>query len=202
MGKDSKSDHPLQVIDGVYPGVTTTELDNLAAETAAAMMTSHPDYGTLAARIGVSNLHKETKDVFSEVIHDLYTMRHPMNGLLTPMVSEHTYKTVMANADRLNNAIVYDRDYTYNYFGFRTLQRSYLLKIGEQNVERPQHMLMRVAVGIHGDEIDEAIETYEYMSLKYFTHASPTLFNAGTPKPQLSSCFLLTIKDVRNVSEQ
>jgi len=155
------------------------------------MTTKHPDYAILAARIVISNLHKETKKVFSEVITDLYNMRS--HDRPTPMISEEHYKIIMANADRLNSAIVSNRDFNYQYFGFKTLERSYLLKIDGKVVERPQHMLMRVSVGIHGDDIDSAIETYNMMSEKLFTHASPTLFNAATPRPQLSSCFLLTM---------
>lgn len=184
-----------KVIVGLYPGVTTVELDNLAAETAATMTTKHPDYAILAARLAVSNLHKETKKVFSEVITDLYIMINEKNGKSTPMISDETYKTVMNNADFLNSSIVYDRDFNYNYFGFKTLERAYLLKINGKIVERPQHMLMRVSIGIHGDDLDSVIETYNLMSEKWFTQASPTLFNAGTPKPQLSSCFLLQMKN-------
>lgn len=182
----------LKVINGLYSGVTTLELDNLAAEIAATMTTKHPDYATLAARIVVSNLHKETRKAFSDVVTDLYNMKS--HGRPTPMISEQHYKIIMANADRLNSAIVYDRDFNYQYFGFKTLMRSYLLKIDGKVVERPQHMLMRVSVGIHGDDIDAAIETYNMLSEKLFTHASPTLFNAATPRPQLSSCFLLTME--------
>ncbi|CAG8610344.1 669_t:CDS:10 [Funneliformis mosseae] len=184
-----------KVISGVYQGVSTVELDNLAAETAAYMTTKHPDYAILAARIAVSNLHKETKKVFSHVIEDLYNYINPKTGKRASMISEKTYNIVMNNSERLNSAIIYDRDYKYNYFGFKTLERSYLLRIDGKVAERPQHMLMRVSVGIHGDDIKAAIETYNLMSEKYFTHASPTLFNAGTPRPQLSSCFLLTMKD-------
>ncbi|KAJ3350492.1 Ribonucleoside-diphosphate reductase large subunit [Entophlyctis luteolus] len=184
-----------KVIQGVYQGVSTVELDNLAAETAAYMTTTHPDYATLAARIVVSNLHKETKKQFSSVMADLHNYRHPKTGMHQPMVSEETNNIVQANAEVLNAAIIYDRDYSYNYFGFKTLERSYLLKIDGRVAERPQHMLMRVSVGIHGADIEKAIETYNLLSERYFTHASPTLFNAGTPHPQLSSCFLLTMKD-------
>merc|ERR1711899_254726 len=183
----------MKVINGLYAGVTTVELDNLAAEIAATMTTKHPDYAILAARIVISNLHKETKKVFSEVITDLYNMRS--HDRPTPMISEEHYKIIMANADRLNSAIVSNRDFNYQYFGFKTLERSYLLKIDGKVVERPQHMLMRVSVGIHGTDIDAAIETYDLLSQKLFTHASPTLFNAATRRPQLSSCFLLTMAD-------
>lgn len=183
----------LKVINGLYPGVTTIELDNLAAETAATMTTKHPDYAQLAARIAVSNLHKETKKVFSDVMNDLYHWINPKTGKHSPMISENTLKIIMENCDRLNSALIYDRDFSYNYFGFKTLERSYLLKIDGKVAERPQHMLMRVAVGIHERDIDAAIQTYNLLSEKWFTHASPTLFNAGTCRPQLSSCFLLTM---------
>ncbi|CAL1297685.1 unnamed protein product [Larinioides sclopetarius] len=190
----------MKVINGIFRGVKTVELDNLAAETAATMTTKHPDYAILAARIAISNLHKETKKTFSHVIDDLYNMKNERTGKITPMISKTVYKVIMDNADKLNSAIIYDRDFNYNFFGFKTLERSYLLKInGKDNrfsvVERPQHMLMRVAVGIHSDDIDAAIETYHLMSDKWFTHASPTLFNSGTPKPQLSSCFLLSMTE-------
>ncbi|CAH0560591.1 unnamed protein product [Brassicogethes aeneus] len=181
----------LKVINGLYPGVSTVELDTLAAETAAMMTTDHPDYATLAARIAVSNLHKETKKQFSEVIDLLYNMVNKKTEKKTPMISDKHYKIVMDNADRLNSCIIYDRDFSYNYFGFKTLERSYLLKINGKIVERPQHMLMRVSVGIHDEDIDAVIETYNLLSEKFFTHASPTLFLAATPRPQLSSCFLL-----------
>ncbi|KAI8618802.1 ribonucleotide reductase [Chytriomyces sp. MP71] len=184
-----------KVITGVYQGVTTVELDNLAAETAAYLTTTHPDYAALAARIAISNLHKETTKQFSTVISDLYAYKHPKTHLHQPMVSQETYRIIMANAEILNAAIIYDRDYSYNYFGFKTLERSYLLRIDGIVAERPQHMLMRVAVGIHGEDVEAAIETYNLLSERFFTHASPTLFNSGTPHPQLSSCFLLTMKD-------
>ncbi|CDS13792.1 Putative Ribonucleoside-diphosphate reductase [Lichtheimia ramosa] len=184
-----------KVISGVYQGVTTVELDNLAAETAAYMTTKHPDYAVLAARIAVSNLHKETKKVFSQVVDDLHSYVNPKTNKHSPMISDETHAVVMKHADRLNSAIIYDRDFSFNFFGFKTLERSYLLKINGKTAERPQHMIMRVAVGIHGEDIDSAIETYHLMSERFFTHGSPTLFNAGTPRPQLSSCFLLTMKD-------
>ncbi|XP_040282618.1 ribonucleoside-diphosphate reductase large subunit [Bufo bufo] len=185
----------MKVIQGLYNGVTTVELDTLAAETAATLTTKYPDYAILAARIAVSNLHKETKKIFSEVMEDLYNYVNPLNGLHSPMVSKETLDRVLANKDRLNSAIIYDRDFSYNFFGFKTLERSYLLKINGKVAERPQHMLMRVSVGIHKDDIEAAIETYNLLSERWFTHASPTLFNAGTNRPQLSSCFLLCMKD-------
>eukprot|EP00092_Neocalanus_flemingeri_P039187 GFUD01042650.1.p1 GENE.GFUD01042650.1~~GFUD01042650.1.p1 ORF type:complete len:814 (+),score=212.28 GFUD01042650.1:563-3004(+) len=183
----------LKVISGLYPGVTTVELDNLAAEIAATMTTKHPDYAILAARIAVSNLHKETKKKFSDVMTDLFEMKHTTTGKPTPMIAETYHKIIMKNKDKLDAAVVYERDFQYQYFGFKTLERSYLLKINGKVVERPQQMLMRVSVGIHGEDIDLAIETYNLLSQKLFTHASPTLFNAATPRPQLSSCFLLTM---------
>jgi len=185
----------LKVINGLYSGVTTVELDNLAAETAATMTTKHQDYAYLAARIAVSNLHKETKKSFSEVMNDLYTYKCPKTGRPMAMISDYHHKIIQENADLLNSAIIYDRDFSYNFFGFKTLERSYLLKIDGKVVERPQHLLMRVSVGIHGDDFPSVIETYNLLSEKWFTHASPTLFNAATRRPQLSSCFLLTMKD-------
>ncbi|MFK5969299.1 MAG: ribonucleoside-diphosphate reductase subunit alpha [Candidatus Marithrix sp.] len=184
-----------KVISGVYPGITTVELDTLAAETAAFMTTKHPDYALLAARIAVSNLHKETKKQFSDVMTDLYNFEDPQNKRKMPLLSKLTYGHIMANKDLLNSAIIYDRDYNYQYFGIKTLEKSYLLKINGKIVERPQHMLMRVSVGIHGTDIDSVIETYNLLSERWFIHASPTLFNAGTPTPQLSSCFLLAMKE-------
>ncbi|KAH6586919.1 hypothetical protein BASA50_000283 [Batrachochytrium salamandrivorans] len=184
-----------KVVQGVYQGVTTVELDNLAAETTAYLTTKHPDYAILAARIAISNLHKETKKQFSSVMQDLFDHINPKNNKHSPMISKTTMECIVKHSDRLNSAIIYDRDFNYNYFGFKTLERSYLLRINRKTAERPQHMLMRVAVGIHGDDVEAAIETYNLMSEKFFTHASPTLFNAGTPHPQMSSCFLLTIED-------
>ncbi|MBE98522.1 ribonucleoside-diphosphate reductase subunit alpha [Flavobacterium coralii] len=185
----------MRVIEGLYDGVTTSELDNLAAETAAAMTISHPDYAQLAARIAVSNLHKNTKKSFSETMSDMYHYVNPRTGQESPLLSDEVYEAIMANAEILDSNIIYNRDFNYDYFGFKTLERSYLLKINGKIVERPQHMLMRVSVGIHLNDIDAVLETYELMSKKYFTHATPTLFNSGTPKPQMSSCFLLTMKD-------
>ena len=184
-----------KVIGGIFTGVTTVELDTLAAETAASLTTKHPDYAILAARIAVSNLHKQTKKVFSEVMRDLHSYVNPRTGKPAPLLSDETWAVIERNKDRLDGHIIYERDFNFNYFGFKTLERAYLLKLDGQVAERPQHMFMRVAVGIHGDDIDRAIETYNHMSEGFFTHASPTLFNAGTPHAQLSSCFLLTMKD-------
>ncbi|ABF28844.1 ribonucleotide reductase large subunit [Variola virus] len=185
----------MKVIQGIYNGVTTVELDTLTAEIAATCTTQHPDYAILAARIAVSNLHKETKKLFSEVMKDLFNYVNPKNGKHSPIISSITMDVVNKYKDKLNSVIIYERDFSYNYFGFKTLEKSYLLKINNKIVERPQHMLMRVAVGIHQWDIDSAIETYNLLSEKWFTHASPTLFNAGTSRHQMSSCFLLNMMD-------
>ncbi len=185
----------MRVIEGLYDGVTTSELDNLAAEIAATLTTTHPDYAKLAARISVSNLHKNTKKSFSEVMDDLYNYINPRTAKKAPLLSKEVYKVINDNRDLLDSTIIYNRDFGYDYFGFKTLERSYLLKLDGEIAERPQHMLMRVSLGIHLNDLDSAIETYELMSKKFFTHATPTLFNSGTPKPQMSSCFLLTMKD-------
>jgi len=184
-----------KVVSGVYPGVTTRELDVLAAETAAYSATEHPDYSKLAARIEVSNLHKNTSGAFSETAEKLYSYINPRTNLPGPLLSDSTIEIIRKYADEIENAIDYDRDYTYSYFGFKTLEKSYLLKINGKIAERPQDMLMRVAIGIHQDDIKSVVETYNLMSTRFFTHATPTLFNAGTPRPQMSSCFLLAMKD-------
>jgi len=198
-GLDPKFVNPVEVamkvINGLYDGVTTQELDNLAAEIAATMTTRHPDFAKLAARLAVSNLHKTTSKSFSNTMKRLYQYVDPKTGQNAPLISKETWKVIKEHAAELDEAIIYDRDFSYDYFGFKTLERSYLMKIDGKTIERPQHMLMRVAVGIHAEDIQAAIETYNLMSDKWFTHATPTLFNAGTPKPQLSSCFLLTMKD-------
>ncbi|MDJ1484381.1 ribonucleoside-diphosphate reductase subunit alpha [Cytophagaceae bacterium YF14B1] len=184
-----------RVIDGIYDGVTTVELDNLAAETAASLTTTHPDYAILAARIAISNLHKITSKSFFNTMKRLYTYVDPKTGENAGLLSKETFDVIKKHADLLDSSIIYDRDFGYDYFGFKTLERSYLMKLDGKVVERPQHMLMRVSVGIHGDDIEKVIETYNLLSERWFTHATPTLFNAGTPKPQLSSCFLLTTQD-------
>jgi ribonucleoside-diphosphate reductase alpha chain len=184
-----------KVIDGIYDRVQTVELDNLAAETAASLTTKHPDYAVLAARIAISNLHKTTSKSFSNTIKLLYQYLDPKTGENASLISREVYEVVKKNANLLDSTIIYDRDFGYDYFGFKTLERSYLLKLDGKVVERPQHMLMRVAVGIHQEDIDSVIETYNLLSERWFTHATPTLFNAGTPKAQLSSCFLLTVKE-------
>ncbi len=193
-----------QVVQGLYDGVTTSELDTLAAETAAALVVQHPDYALLAARIAVSNLHKITEEhygKFSLTAEALYGYLHPKTGEQAPLVSDSYIAVVRAHAEALDAAIDDTRDYDFDYFGFKTLERSYLLRLDGEVVERPQHLFMRVSVGIHGgaglEQFDLAacLETYHLMSQRWFIHATPTLFNAGTPKPQLSSCFLLTMKD-------
>lgn len=183
-----------KVVQGMTDGITTVELDNFAAETAASLATKHPDYAILAARIAVSNLHKETSKSFSNTVKRLYSYVDPKTGENAALISKEVYEVVKKNAALLDSSIIYDRDFGYDYFGFKTLERSYLLKLDGKVVERPQHMIMRVAIGIHMADIDAAIETYNLMSERWFTHATPTLFNSGTPKPQLSSCFLLTMK--------
>ncbi len=184
-----------KVIDGVYDGVSTSDLDNLAAETAASLTVRHPDYAQLASRIAVSNLHKNTIKSFSKTVESLYHYIDPKTGQKAGLIADDVYALVMENAQILDSSIIYDRDFGYDYFGFKTLERSYLLKMNGLVAERPQHMIMRVAVGIHKDDIESALKTYHLMSERWFTHATPTLFNAGTPKPQMSSCFLLQVKD-------
>jgi ribonucleoside-diphosphate reductase alpha chain len=185
----------MRVIEGVYDGVTTTELDNLAAEVAATKAVTHPDYASLASRIAVSNLHKATKKSFAETMEQLHTYLDPITGAVASLVATDVIEIIRENAEYLDSQIIYDRDFNYDYFGFKTLERSYLLKIKGEIVERPQHMLMRVSIGIHKEDLEAAVATYNMMSEGWFTHATPTLFNAGTPKPQMSSCFLLTMKE-------
>lgn len=185
----------MKVIEGIYEGVTTVELDNLAAETAASFTIRHPDYALLASRIAVSNLHKTTEKSFSTTIERLYSYIDPKTGQNASLIAEDVHKIIQENSDLLDSTIIYDRDFGYDFFGFKTLERSYLLKMDGEIVERPQHMIMRVAVGIHKEDIDSVIKTYNLMSEGWFTHATPTLFNAGTPKPQMSSCFLLAMKE-------
>ena len=198
-GLDPKYIEPLdvakKVINGLFDGVTTIELDNLAAEVAASMTTVHPDYTTLAARIAVSNLHKETEKSFSGTVRRLHEYVDPKTGEPASLIADDVMAIVNEHEEILDSSIIHSRDYDYDYFGFKTLERSYLLRLYGRPIERPQHMIMRVAVGIHKNDIDAAIETYNLMSERWFTHATPTLFNAGTPKPQMSSCFLLTMKE-------
>jgi len=185
----------MKVIEGIYDGVSTTDLDNLAAEVAAAKTIDHPDYALLASRIAVSNLHKETKKTFSEVMEDMYQYVDPKTNERAALIADDVYEIIQANKETLDSSIIYDRDFRYDYFGFKTLTRSYLMKLNGKIAERPQQMLMRVAIGIHKNDIPAAIKTYNLMSEGWFTHATPTLFNSGTPKPQMSSCFLLTTKE-------
>ncbi|TGL12269.1 ribonucleoside-diphosphate reductase subunit alpha [Leptospira meyeri] len=191
----SPIDVAKKVIEGIYDGVSTSELDNLAAEIAASLTTKHPDYALLASRIAVSNLHKNTIKSFSETMEQLYTYIDPKTKKQMPLIADDVWEIVKKHSELLDSSIIYDRDFGFDYFGFRTLEKSYLLKLDGKIVERPQHMYMRLALGIHKHRIDDAIKTYHFMSERWFTHATPTLFNAGTPKPQMSSCFLLTMKD-------
>jgi ribonucleoside-diphosphate reductase alpha chain len=184
-----------KVIEGLYDGVTTSELDNLAAETAASLTTKHPDYALLASRIAVSNLHKNTIKSFSETMRKLHGYVDAKAGKTASLLADDVWQVIEANAELLDSTIIYDRDFGFDYFGFKTLEKSYLLKLDGKIAERPQHLFMRVSVGIHKEDIDSVIKTYNLMSERWFTHATPTLFNAGTPKPQMSSCFLLTMKD-------
>lgn len=185
----------MKVIEGLYDGVTTSELDNLAAEVAASKTIEHPDYALLASRISVSNLHKNTKKSFSDTVEDLYNYKDPITGENASLIAEDVYQIVKDNSEYFDSHIIYDRDFKYDFFGFKTLERAYLLKINNKIIERPQHMLMRVSIGIHKEDIESAVKTYNAMSEGWFTHATPTLFNAGTPKPQMSSCFLLQMKE-------
>lgn len=184
----------MKVIEGIYEGVTTQQLDELAAETAASFTVRHPDYALLASRIAVSNLHKSTLKSFSKTMKKLYDYIDPKTGEKASLIADDVYKIIEENAALLDSTIIYDRDFGYDFFGFKTLERSYLLKTNGQITERPQHMLMRVAVGIHKEDVKSAVETYNLLSERWFTHATPTLFNAGTPKPQMSSCFLLQMQ--------
>ncbi len=189
------TDIAKKVISGIYDKVTTVALDNLAAETAASMASQHIDYTILAARISISNLHKVTSKSFSNTVKRLYNYINPRTGENAALIAKDVYTIIKENALLLDKTIVHDHDFNYDYFGFKTLEKSYLMKIDGKIAERPQYMLMRVAIGIHKEDIQSAIETYHLLSEKWFTHATPTLFNAGTPQPQLSSCFLLAMED-------
>ena len=184
----------MDVIDQIYPNIPTTVLDELTAQQCASLCTKHYDYGILASRIIISNSHKNTSEVFSDVVNKLYNFKD-VHGVIVPLIHEDLFNTVEKNKEYLNNIIDYQRDYEIDYFGFKTLERAYLMKIDGKIMERPQHMWLRVALGIHGDNMDLVKETYDLMSQKYFTHATPTLYNAGTPRPQLSSCYLLSMED-------
>lgn len=189
------SEITIKTIQGIYDGISTEQLDNLSAEVSAYMASKHPDFSKLASRIAVANLHRSTNDSFVDTIHKLYKFKNQKTGEASPLVSEELFTFCNEHRDRIESEIAYSRDFEYDYFGFKTLERAYLLKIEGNIVERPQHMLMRVSIGIHIDDIEQAIKTYHLLSEKWFTHATPTLFNAGTNKPQMSSCFLLTMKD-------
>jgi ribonucleoside-diphosphate reductase alpha chain len=185
----------MKTIEGLKDGITTTEIDEMASRIAASLSTKHPHYSLLASRIAISSLHKTTDKSFARTIKKLYKNINPETNEPAPLVSEEVYNIVMENKDKIDAAIIYDRDFDFDYFGYKTLERSYLMRVDGKIVERPQHMLMRVAIGIHKEDIDSAIKTYELMSEKWFIHATPTLYNSGTPKPQMSSCFLLQMKD-------
>ena len=198
IGKDvdikiNYSSLAMKVIDQLYSGISTTKIDELSAEQCASLASTHQDYNILAGRIIVSNHHKNTKESFYEVMKDLYNNRD-IHNKHCPVVTKEMFDLVEKNREELESKIVFDRDYLIDYFGFKTLERAYLMKINNKIVERPQHMWMRVSLGIHKNNIDRVLETYEFMSQKYFTHATPTLYNAGTPKPQLSSCYLLAME--------
>jgi ribonucleoside-diphosphate reductase alpha chain len=203
----------LKVTQGIYDGISTTELDVLAAETAASMVTTHSDYAKLAGRLAVSNLHKTTPKKFSQCIKELHSFTEPKTGKESSLIDDDVAKFVHQNREVLDGAIRQERDLDFDYFGFKTLERSYLLKIGKRIVERPQYMYMRVAVGICNGDLDMALRIYDDLSQHFYTHATPTLFNAGTRRPQMSSCFLIgnkgddidglfdTIKDVAKISK-
>ena len=198
-GFNSKDISPIKiaqkVIAGIYNGVTTTELDCLAAETTAYSSTTHPDFSELASRIAISNLHKNTEKCFSKNIEKFYNYIHPQTKKHYPLISKEIYDIVIKHRTKLDSLIIHDRDFYFDYFGFKTLEKSYLIKMDGIVAERPQHMHLRVALGIHHDNIEKVVETYNLISQKYFTHATPTLYNAGTCRPQLSSCFLLTLEE-------
>ena len=194
-GLDTKWIVPFEiaqkVIEGITPDIKTSILDQLAMETAASLTTKHPDYSILASRLAITNIHKETKKSFSETVEDLYKYINPKTGNHSPIVSESFFNLVKKHADELDSAIVHSRDHNFDYFGFKTLEKSYLLKIDGKVAERPQYMYMRTALQVWGENIEKVIDTYNTLSEGYYTHATPTLFNSGTTRPQLSSCFLL-----------
>jgi len=183
----------MKVIDQLYNGISTTKIDELSAQQCASLASTHPDYNVLAGRITISNHHKNTSSSFVDVMTSLYDYKDT-HGKSSPLVSDLLYEVVQKYKDEWDNILDYQCDYLIDYFGFKTLERAYLMQINKVTVERPQHMWLRVSIGIHGDNLEQIRKTYEYMSQKYFTHATPTLFNAGTPHPQLSSCFLLAME--------
>ena len=184
-----------KVIEGITPDIETRILDNLAMETAASLTVKHPDYAILAARLAITSLHKETKKSFSDTVKDLYNYVDPNTRKHSPVVSQDFFKIVQKHSDELDSAIVHSRDHNFDYFGYKVLERSYLLKLNGKVAERPQYMYMRTALQIWGENIEKVIETYNLLSEGYYTHATPTLFNSGTPRPQLSSCFLLDVEN-------
>lgn len=184
-----------KVVAGLYDGVKSEELDQLSAETAASMITTHPDYSKLASRIAITSLYKDVPKEFSSVAQSLYEYVNPKTGEQSGMISESSYSVIEQYATELNAMVVHDRDFNFDYFGYKTLEKSYLLKIDGKPAETPQHLYMRVSVGIWGDNLPMVQKTYDMLSLGLFTHATPTLFNSGTKKPQLSSCFLLDMED-------
>ena len=184
-----------KVIEGIMPDIKTSTLDQLAMETAASLATKHPDYSILAARLAITNLHKETKKSFSETVRDLYKYIDPKTGKHSPILSQSFYNIVKKHSDELDSAIVHSRDHNFDYFGFKTLEKSYLLKLDGRVAERPQYMYMRTALQVWGENLEKVIETYNTLSEGYYTHATPTLFNSGTGRPQLSSCFLLDVEN-------
>ena len=185
----------IKVVQGLYDGVTTVQLDNLSVETAAYLTMTHPDYSKLAARIAVSSLHKMTSDKFSSVMESLYSYVNKKTGKWSPLIADDVINCIRENADTFDSAIDYNKDLEYDIFGYKTMEKSYLSRINGEIIERPQHMLMRVAIGIHFPDVDAAIESYKFLSQKKFSHATPTMYNAGTRNPQMSSCFLLKMKD-------
>ena len=184
----------MKVIDQLYDKIPTTKIDELSADQCAFLSTQHPDYGTLATRIIISNHQKNTDDSFFKVMKKLYQYKDS-NGNHNPMISENVYSIINKNKKFLDSIIVNERDYLIDYFGFKTLERAYLMKIGDQAIERIQHMWLRVSIGIHGSDLELVQQTYDLMSQKFFTHATPTLFNSGTPRPQLSSCYLIAMEN-------
>ena len=183
-----------KIIDRLYDGIPTSDIDELTAQQCASLITTHYDYGILASRIMISNHQKNTPSTFVDSINLLYNFKD-IHGKQKPLVSKILWERVNKNKSDLETMINYDRDFNIDFFGFKTLERAYLMKVNSKIVERPQHMWMRVSIGIHGSDLDKVKTTYDAMSMKLFTHATPTLFNAGTPRPQLSSCFLLSMKE-------
>ena len=202
----------MKIIDQLYSGIETSKIDELTSEQCASLTTVSYEYGILASRVAISNHHKNTSKSLKETVEKLWSF-NDVHGNRSPIISEEYYNLVMKHSEVLDNVINYDRDYSFDYFGFKTLERAYLLRKDKIVVERPQHMWMRVALCIHKDNLERVFETYDMMSKKYFTHATPTLFNAGTPRQQLSSCYLIsmesdsidgiynTLKDCANISK-